>query len=66
MKNKAPYWAVFTRTDSGKNHIVKGNFGTDKEAAEWWAENHVNDTDPEDGVTLKYPNGLFVRSINKI
>jgi hypothetical protein len=44
MRTKIAY-AVFTLIDSGKDYIVKGNFGNDKQSAEKWAENHANDTE---------------------
>jgi len=52
MKNKTAF-AVFTLTDSGKDYMVKGNFGNNKEAAQKWAENNVSN----------HSNGLFVKEI---
>lgn len=54
MKKKIAY-AVFTTTNSGLEYMVKGNFGDNKEAAEKWMENNVNEGN--------YPNGLFVKRI---
>ncbi len=61
MKNKIGY-AVFTTTDSGKDYMVKGNFGNDEPAAALWAVN--NAVKVEDGKTvIAYPNGLTVKEV---
>jgi hypothetical protein len=69
MNQKIAY-AVFTLTDSGKDYMVKGNFGNHKEDAESWA--HHNDDsclditqleDAGEGYQPKYPHGLFVKRI---
>jgi hypothetical protein len=54
MKNKIAY-AVFTKTDSGSEYMVKGNFGTNQVAANKWAGSLDN--------LAKYHNGLFVKLI---
>lgn len=61
MKKQVAY-AVFTTTESGADYMVQGNFGSDKEAAEKWAENNVNNSFSCYGEP-KYPNGLFVKQI---
>lgn len=62
MKKKIAY-AVFTKTDSGKDYMVKGNFGNDEPAAALWVVN--NAVKVEDGKTvIAYPNGLEVKQIN--
>jgi len=61
MKKKTAY-AVFTLTDSGKDYMVKGNFGSDEPAAALWAVN--NAVKVENGKTvIAYPNGLFVKEV---
>jgi hypothetical protein len=69
MGTKIAY-AVFTLTDSGKDYMVKGNFGDNKDNADEWA--HHNDDsslditqleDAGEGFQPKYPNGLFVKRI---
>lgn len=72
MKKKIAY-AVFTLTDSGKDYMVKGNFGSDKSKAEKWATDHENDMKefhneklPEGYkhmVSRVYPHGLFVNKV---
>jgi hypothetical protein len=67
MKKKTAF-AVFTMTDTGKDYLIKGNFGDDKKSADKWAENHVNDLDRETGTyndpeNKRYPNGLFVKEV---
>ena len=54
MRTKIAY-AVFTLTDSGKDYMVKGNFGNDEVAANRWAGSLEN--------LAKYPNGLFVKRV---
>lgn len=62
MKKKIAY-AVFTLTDTGKETMVKGNFGKDEQAAKVWAENHANDETSRIASEKKFPNGLFVQKI---
>lgn len=67
MKKKSAF-AVFTKTETGLDSMIKGNFGNDKEAAEDWAEHNKNDygygTYTCDGPQIpKYPNGLFVKEV---
>lgn len=54
MKKKIAY-AVFTKTLTDKEYMVKGNFGTDKQKADNWKEQHEN--------VATYPNGLFVKEV---
>ncbi len=54
MKRKTAY-AAFTLTESGKDYMVKGNFGADKAAATGWMEKSVDEE--------KYPRGLFVKKV---
>lgn len=65
--NKKTSYAVFSLTDSGKEYLVRGNFGDEQTSANQWAENHINDRYiGPDGESLnehhKYPNG-FVKKI---
>ena len=65
MRTKIAY-AVFTLTDSGKDYMVKGNFGNDKAKAEKWMSDNDVITHPvgEPANTQPmYPNGLFVKRI---
>ena len=61
MKQKISY-AVFTLTDSGKDYMVKGNFGKDKVKAEAWKSDNENRFDPSIPAMV-YPNGLFVKEV---
>jgi len=61
MKKKTVY-AVFTLTDSGKDYMVKGNFGNDKAKAEAWKVDNENRFDPSIP-EMGYPNGLFVKEV---
>jgi hypothetical protein len=62
MRTKIAY-AVFTLTDSGKDYMVKGNFGNDKKAATEWKEKYEHTYNTvKDG--MEYPNGLFVKRVN--
>jgi len=67
MKKKTSY-AVFTKTDSGLDYMIKSNFGNDEIGANNWSENHVMDLQRScetigEMYDLKYPNGLFVKKI---
>jgi hypothetical protein len=69
MRTKIAY-AVFTLTPSGLDYMVKGNFGSNKDAADTWAKDHIGDVNEHEvvngHVTSKdfiYPNGLFVKRI---
>lgn len=55
MKKKIAY-AVFTKTDSGQDYMVKGNFGSDKKSADKWKK--------ENELVGKYSaTALFVKKI---
>lgn len=63
MKKKIAY-GVFTKTDSGKDYMVKGNFGDNVTAANSWAINNaVKIVDSRAIVNPDYPNGLEVKKI---
>jgi hypothetical protein len=64
MKKKTSF-AVFTKTGSGLDYMVKGNFGNNEKLAKSWSKNHVNECkSPYPAIfEPKYPNGLFVKKI---
>lgn len=75
MKNKTAY-AVFTKTSSDLDYMVKGNFGDNEELANRWAYEHREELTKEYSPTkhvmtgrgdytevIKYPNGLFVKEV---
>jgi hypothetical protein len=50
------YYGVFTYTDSGKDYLVKANFGPNEDIATAWADENSEN----------YKHGLFVKSIKII
>lgn len=61
MRKKIAY-AVFTKTESGKDYMVKGNFGNDKKAANDWMNTHKSTFNVVTD-SLEYPRGLFIKKI---
>lgn len=62
MKKKIA-WAVFSHTEeTGKEYMVKGNFGNDKKAANDWLKKNEHTFN---AVTARYeyPRGLFIKKI---
>lgn len=63
MEKKIAY-AVFTTTDSGKEYLVKGNFGDNVAKASAWALNNaVKMGNNKAVINDAYPNGLIVKQV---